>query len=173
MKEAIKNIIPIDIDLLPVRDEVYSGVCLKANGEIFVLVNFNEEKGEFNGFTILRDNEINKYRYWDDEELEEIKNNNLNQFLNVLPLEKMSTFQNCLKMLIDKDLVSIFTKDDNNSFFVGRILALTHKTVDLKLLDSNANWIDEIKLKIEDINYIGFNTTYEEELIKTLHNISS
>ena len=172
MKEAIKNRIPIHVDLLPIRDEVYSGVCLKANGAILVLISFDEEIGEFNGFTILRDNEINKYRYWDVEELAEIKNNNLEQFLNILPLEKMNTFQSCLEILVDKDLISIFTKEDDDTFFLGRIISLTSKTVNLKLLDANANWIDNKKLKIEGLNYIGFDSKYEVELIKTLHNKS-
>jgi len=31
MEKAIKNRIPIHIDLQPNRDEVYSGICLKDN----------------------------------------------------------------------------------------------------------------------------------------------
>jgi len=62
MKEVIKNRIPIHVDLATNRDEVYSGICLKSNDHIFIFICFNEETKEFDGFAIIRNYEIDKYR---------------------------------------------------------------------------------------------------------------
>ena len=84
MENAIKNKIPIHVDLQPNRDEVYSGICLKDNKEVFIFICFNEETKEYDGYAILRSHEIERYRYWDKEELEEIINDNHSDFLDKL-----------------------------------------------------------------------------------------
>ena len=99
MEELIKNRTPIDIDLSPNRDKVYAGICLKSNDEIFILNCFNEETQEFDGYAIIRDYEIEKYREWDKEELKEIKNNNSSNFINKLPIDKMNNIFACLSQL--------------------------------------------------------------------------
>jgi len=62
MEKAIKNRIAIDVDLEPNRDEIFSGICLKDNKEVFIFICFNEDTKEFDGYAILRSNEIECYR---------------------------------------------------------------------------------------------------------------
>ena len=165
MKNAIKNRIPIQVDLLPNRNELYSGICLKSNGEIFIFICFNDETKKFDGFAIIRDYEIEKYREWDKEELDEIENNNFSEFIGVLPLEKMENMFQCLSELKNENLLAIFVESDDDSYFVGKISNLTESTVELKLMNKNAEWTEPEKIKIEEITYIGFGTTYEKELM--------
>ncbi|MDO3695968.1 hypothetical protein QVZ41_14040 [Wenyingzhuangia sp. chi5] len=170
MQKAIKNRTPIHVDLSPNRDEVYSGICLKSNDEIFIFNCFNEETKEFDGYAIIRNYEINKYREWDKEELEEINNNNSNDFVNKLPLEKMNNIFECLSELKDEKLIAIFNESDNDSYFIGKIENLSKKDVELKLLNENAEWIENENIKIKEITYIGFRTSYEKQLLnKTLN----
>jgi len=174
VENEIKNRIPIHVDLLPNQDSVYSGICLKSNGEIFVFICYNEETKEFDGFAIIRDYEIEKYREWDEDELSEIKNNNYSEFIEILPLSKMNNLYQCLFELQDQKLLAIFTDIDDESYFVGRIENLTENEVELKLLNKEAEWIGNEKIKIKEITYIGFGTSYEKELInKTLYNNGS
>ena len=43
--------------------------------------------------------------------------------------------------------------------------------MELKLLNEDAEWIDNKKIKIKEITYIGFRTSYEKQLLnKTLNN---
>jgi len=165
MKETIKNRIPIHVDLAPNRNEVYSGICLKSNDDIFVFICFNEETKEFDGFAIIRNYEIDKYREWDREELNEIKNDNSSDFINKLPLEKMNNMLKCLTELENEKLIAIFNESDDDSYFVGRIENLSKNEVELKLLNEDSEWIGNEKVKIEEITYIGFRTSYEKELL--------
>ncbi len=65
----------------------------------------------------MRGNEIERYRYWDKEELDEIKIDNHSDFIDKLPLDKMGSFYECLNSLSDKELIAIFTTDDNDSYY--------------------------------------------------------
>ena len=168
MKTAIENRITLDVDLLPNRDVIYSGICLKNNYEVYIYVCFNSETKEFDGYAIVRSQEIEHYRYWDKEELSSIKNDNRSDFFDKLPLEKMNTFYECLYCLRDKELVAIFTNEDDDSYYVGKIEKLTDKTVTLLLISESSEWINTKVLKIKDINYIGFDSNYEKNLMKNL-----
>ncbi|WP_271785392.1 hypothetical protein [Aquimarina algiphila] len=166
MENEIKNKIPIHVDLTPNRDELYSGICLKSNDEIFIFICFNEETKEFDGFAIIRNYEIEKYREWDDEELSEIKNKNSSDFMDKLPLDKMDNMFECLSELKNEKLIAIFNNSDDDSYFVGQIKNLSEIEVELKLLNEDAEWIGDEKIKIDEITYIGFDTSYEKELLK-------
>lgn len=164
MQEVIKNRTPIHVDLAPNRDELYSGICLKSNNEIFILVCFNEDTKEFDGFAIIRDYEIEKFRKWDKEELDEIKNNNSSDFVNRLPLKKMNSFYDCLLELAN-NLIAIFISSDDNSYFVGLIKKISKIEVELKLMNEDGKWLGNQIIKIDEITYIGFDTSYEKELM--------
>ncbi len=60
---------------------------------------------------------------------------------------------------------NIFKEYDDDSYFVGRIENLSENKVELKLLNEDAEWIGNEKIKIEEITYIGFRTSYEKELL--------
>ena len=168
MKNAIKNRIPIDVDIAPLRDEIYSGICLKANGKIMILVNFDYEQSEFTGITILLDNDVSQYRYWDDEELSEIKNNRVKHYEELLPIDNLDTLKDCFIYLKNKELVSFFTKDDANSYYVGQIISVNQKQIEVKLINQDSEWIGCEKFDIDEINYIGFDTKYEYDLAKQI-----
>jgi hypothetical protein len=165
MVNEIKNKIPIHVDLSPNRDEVYSGICLKSNDEIFIFICFNEETKEFDGFAIIRNYEIEQYREWDKEELDEIKNNNYSDFINKLPLEKMNNIFECLTQLKNEKLIAIFNEEDDDSYFVGQVSNLSKNKLELKLLNKDAEWIENKEIEIKEITYIGFRTSYEIELL--------
>ncbi|AEE20416.1 hypothetical protein [Dokdonia sp. 4H-3-7-5] len=165
MQKIIKNRIPIHVDLAPNRNEVYSGIYLKSNNNIFVFINFNDDSKEYDGFAIIRNFEIQKYREWDDNELSEIKNNNYTNFIGKLPLEKMNNFFKCLLILENEELITVFTETDDDSYYVGRIENISENEVELKLINENAEWIENEKIKINAISYIGFGTCYEKALL--------
>jgi len=169
MQEAIKNKLPIRIDLRPNRDEVHSGICLKMTKEIFVLVCYNNELKEYDGYAILRSYEIERFKYWEKWELAEIKNDNFGAFDDILPLNKMNTLHDCLLALKSNKLISVYTEDFEDSYFVGRIVDVTASTVELQLISDEIEWIDNEVINIDKITYIGFDSAYEKDFIKTLY----
>ena len=82
----------------------------------------------------------------------------------------MNSFYECLDSLREKELIAIFTADDDDSYYVGKIENLTDTVLTLKLISETSKWIDSKDIKIKDITYVGFDTSYETELIKTFYN---
>ena len=74
MKKAIQNKTPIIVELLPNRDVVYIGICIKDSYEVCILIGLNEDSQEYDGLIILRSQEIEEYRHLDNDELSKIKN---------------------------------------------------------------------------------------------------
>ncbi|MBC8754044.1 hypothetical protein H2O64_05135 [Kordia sp. YSTF-M3] len=165
MLNEIENKIPIHVDLAPNRDKVYSGICLKSNDEVFIFICFNEDTKEFDGFAIIRNYEIEQYRAWDEEELSEIKNNNYSDFIGQLALEKMDNMSQCLSELKNQELVAIFDESDDDTYFVGKIETVMDTEIALKLINEDGEWAEPEKIKIDEIQYIGFGTSYEKELL--------
>lgn len=168
MKNAIKNQIPVHVDLFPNRDEVYSGICIKENHEVCILVCFNDELEKYDGYMILRNDEIEQYRYWDEDELAEIKINNASDFIGKLPLNEMDTFYDCLRVLKEKQLVAIFIDDEEETCFEGQLLSVTQNSIEMKLINESGIWWGIEKMMIDDIAYIGFESAYEKEIIEKI-----
>ncbi len=165
MEEAIQSRNPIDIDLGPNWDEIYSGICLKTNNEIFILMNFNEELNQYNGFSIFRTQDIQQYRLWEKEEITSIKKDNHKTLLNRYPWEKWNSIYDCLNHLSNTELVAIFTKEDTHSYFVGRIDHINPTSLSLEPIDKNAKWVKTRTIPLESIIYVGFDTEYEKQLL--------
>lgn len=159
----------IDIDLAPNQDEVYSGRCLVANSEIVMLLNFDEDNGEFDGFTILRNKDVEKHRIWDEEEYLDLKHDNSPDFLNAIDTNDFQDLAGSLKRLTS-EFVAIFIYGAEDDFVVGKVLSVENDSVELHLVDIDANWSDIEVIKFDDISYLGFNTEYEREIKEKLEN---
>ena len=168
--DYVKRKLQIDIDLEPTRDLIYSGVCLKYNKYIFLLLNFDECKKQYNGYTVFRNKEVNRYRLWDKNEKNGLKKNNSREYLNALPLGKMNTFYSCLNEAAKLGLIAFHTNDDDSCYGVGKITSINRKYVNFRLLDTKGKWLRYKKFKIRDINYFSFDTEYERKLNDKLHN---
>lgn len=165
MEDIIKNKQIIDIDTAPNTDNVYTGMCLVANREILMLLNFNEDKGEFDGYTIVQDKDVEKYRIWEEDEYSELKNDNSEELIANLNLNNFLNLETSLKSLIS-EFVAIFTYDDEDTFFVGKVISVNNDSVELHLVDKDAKWFDIEVIKLNDISYLGFDTLYEREIKK-------
>ncbi len=167
LEDISKQRLIIDIDTAPNTDNVYSGMCLLANSNIVMLLNFNEENGEFDGFTIVKNKDVEKYRTWEEDEYLELKNDNSQSLTSNIDLKKFSDLETSLKSLIS-EFVAIFTYDDENEYFVGKILSVNSNSVELHLVDEDAKWCEIEVVKLSDISYLGFDTSYEKDLKKNV-----
>lgn len=167
LDDIIKEKKIIDIDLAPNTDDVYSGRCLVANSEIMMLLNFDEDNGEFDGYTIVKNNDVEQYRIWEENEYSELKNDNSEIFTATIDLSNFIDLEHSLKSLVSQ-FVAIFTYDDEDGYFVGKVLSVENNSVELHLVDEDFKW-DEIEIiKLDDISYLGFDTEYEREIKKSL-----
>ena len=157
-----------DIDFLPNRDLLYSGYCVKQNRQVLVLVNYDTKTKRFDGFTVFRPKEITKYRFWTKAETQKIKKDNRKEIISLLSVDKVNTFYSCLKSLDKDSLVSIFTDNLTNEYYVAKITSLSRDSVTLKLIDQNSKWTNTKTLRLSDINYFSFLTKYEKQLISNV-----
>jgi hypothetical protein len=167
MEEIAEQKLIIDIELAPNVDDVYTGKCLVANSEIVMLLNFDEENGKFDGYTIVKNSDVEKYRTWKEKDYAELKNDNSEILLANINLNDFTDVEKSLKSLVS-EIVSIFTYDDEDSFLVGKILWATNDSVELHLIDEDSNWTDNEIIKLSDISYLGFDTDYEREIKKNV-----
>ena len=167
MEEIAEQRLIIDIDLAPNVDAVYTGKCIVANSEIVMLLNFNEENEKFDGYIIVKNSDVEKYRTWQEEDYTELKNDNSESLLANINLKDFTDLEKSLKSLVS-EIVSIFTYDNEDSFFVGKILWVTNDSVGLHLIDEDSNSSENEIIKLNDISYLGFNTEYEREIKKNM-----
>ncbi|WP_430406082.1 hypothetical protein [Fluviicola sp.] len=167
LEDAIKLRRLIDIDTAPNTDNVYTGICLVANSEIIMLLSLDEENGEFDGFTIVQNKDVEKYRIWEEEDYSELKNDNSESLIASVDLNNFTDLETSLKSLTS-DLVAIFTYEDENTFFVGEVLSVNKNSVELHLVSGDAKWLENIVIMLSDISYLGFDTSYEREIKKKL-----
>jgi hypothetical protein len=167
MEEIAEKRLIIDIDLAPNVDDVYTGKCLVANSEIVMLLNFDEENGKFDGFTIVKNSDVEKYRTWEEKDYAELKNDNSESLIADINLNDFADLEKSLKSLVS-EIVSIFAYDDKDSFLVGKILWATNDSVELHLVDEDSHWSENEIIKLSDISYLGFDTEYERKIKKNV-----
>ena len=167
MEEIAERRLIVDIDLAPIVNDVYTGKCVVANSEIVMLLSFDEENGKFDGYTIVKNIDVEKYRTWEEEDYAELKNDNSESLLANINLNDFTDLEKSLKSLVS-EVVSIFTYDNEDSFFVGKILWVTNDSVELHLIDEDSNWSENEIIKLNDISQLGFNTEYEREIKKNM-----
>jgi len=167
MEEIAEKRLIIDIDLAPNVDDVYTGKCLVANSEIVMLLNFDEENGKFDGFTIVKNSDVEKYRTWEEKDYAELKNDNSESLIVDINLNDFADLEKSLKSLVS-EIVSIFAYDDKDSFLVGKILWATNDSVELHLIDEDSHWSENEIIKLSDISYLGFGTEYERKIKKNV-----
>lgn len=168
MEEIAEEKLIIDIDLAPKVDNVYTGKCLVANSEIVLLLNFNEENGAFDGFTIVKSSDVEKYRIWEENDYLELRKDNSESLIANIAVNKFVDLESSLKALIS-EFVAIFTYEDENEFFVGKVLSVNNDLVELHLIDENSEWSEVQKIQLSDISYLGFDTEYERGIKKNMH----
>ena len=147
-----------------IGEKEYSGICIVHNEKICMLLNFNEETGVYDGFTILRNMDVEFYREWGTEDYAELIHDNSDAFLNELNVSDFHDFKSSLEQL-DTKLIAVFIENDLDAYYVGKIESLKGDTLSLRLISKDAEWIDVVELDIEAIWYIGFDSTYEKKLL--------
>ncbi len=140
-------------------------MCIVHNEEILVLLNFNKDTSIYDGFTIFRNDDVEFYREWDSEDFNELKQDNSKSLLNEIDLSDLRSFKSAFKLL-DSKLIAVYTDSDLKSYYVGKVESQIDNELSLQLISEKAEWIDLIKLNIKSIWYIGFDSTYEKQLLK-------
>lgn len=152
------------IDLRLFDDRLYyTGVCLQATRQLVVIVNYDSEQKQFDGFTIFRNADFEQYRVCSKKETP-LRINNLHEFSERYPQQRLRTFYSWLKYLQGRGLFAFYTGQDFESYFVGQIIAVNRKQVRVRGMDKKGTWIGYKTFDIAAIDFFSFDTTYEKRL---------
>lgn len=151
-----------------VGEKEYCGICILKNNDVLMLLNFNEETAQFEGFTLFRNDDVDSYYEWDEEDHKEIKLDNSKELISSIDPSEYSTFESALKKR-QSTMICIFEDDDFDSYAVGKVEGVKDNTLTYLSIDTDAKWTDSISLSIDSIWYIGFDTEYENKLLKNAH----
>lgn len=161
----------IDVCLFPEQTVSYTGVCIKASNSVWVLVNYDYKKEEYNGYTIFRSSIVETYTLWKKKAVN-LKRNNIAEFAELSSLKKVKTLYSGLKLAGLFGLVAIFTESKGRPYFVGKIVSLNSKDVTVKLVDKHGKWSKRRTFNLREIDFISFYTDYEKRLMKKLNYIT-
>ena len=169
-REYIKHRHIIAIDLLPSRDVVWAGVCVKSNKQITVFINLDKPQKRLDGFTVFRSKEISRYRLCDKNEYRGMNQSTVGNDCGRLNLREMVDIPSSLRAAATQGLIAFFVGNDTKSYYVGKLVSLHEDLARFRLVDKNANFTRYKAIKIQNINYFSFACEYERLLARQLEN---
>lgn len=143
----------------------YSGVCLRASKHLLVLANYDDKQQALEGLTIFRNADFEKYHVNTKKEAP-LKHNNADEIATRYPVQRLGSFYSWFRYLQGKTLVAFFTGTDYNTYFVGKIIAVTKTQIRARLMDKKGNWISYRVFPIASVAYFSFDTQYEAGLMR-------
>jgi len=163
-EKIIKDKRLIDISLFQDQSVTYTGVCLKINKHIWILVNYDFDRKAYNGFSIFKNEIIETFTLWKKSGIS-LKYDNLKDFTGKLPLSKMETLYSSLKNLSGFELVAVIIGTNTHAYYIGKVLKLNKNELTLKLIDKSGKWLKSKKFPLSIISFISFGTDIEDALI--------
>ncbi len=154
----------IEIDYEPESECSHQGVCIKDSDEVSILVNYNEGENELDGYAFFRGKHIVRFRPVSASYLKE----QLETFKNKLDISLIHDFKTGLDQARKFGLLAITTKDDLESYYVGKLVDSSEEVIVLHLVDENSKWSEELEIELDDILFFSFNTKYGITLAETL-----
>jgi hypothetical protein len=138
----------------------YSGVCLHASRQLLVLANYDDKQQALEGFTIFRNAAFEKYHVNTQKEAP-LKQNNTDELAARYPVQRLGSFYSWFRYLQGKTLVAFFTGTDYNTYYVGKITAVTKTQIRVRLMGKKGDWIGYRVFPIASVAYFSFDTQYE------------
>lgn len=167
-RECIRQHRIIDVDLSPIRNVVWTGVCVKDNGNIAVFINLDEDRKRFDGFTVLRSKEITRYRLCGKSECRGVNRRRIADYLGLLKLRKMVDVPSSLRAAATQSPIAFFAGDETHSYWVGNLVSLSKDQARFRLISKKAVLTRYKTIRTENITFFSFGSEYEKRLVTRL-----
>jgi len=155
---------PLDIDLAPARDVVYSGVCLKHNRYLCILANYDSRARAFDRYSVVRTREISQFRPWTVQEQLRVRSSVLPASLSQQDIVAMNSFYSALKRAAQIGLIAFYEPGDDDAYFVGRLISLDRTRAKFRLVDVDGVWTRRVATRLSELTHFSFDTKYERRL---------
>jgi len=139
----------------------YSGVCIKATNSFWLIVNYNLDKGVFDGFSVFRNEDVDSYSVYVKKDLF-MEKDNLEDYLNILPeVNDTETFYSCLHLFSSFKILAVSLEKKINSYYVGVFEKIENSELHIKVINTDFILDERKKIDIEKIVFFSFYTSYE------------
>lgn len=142
---------------------LYSGACLRADEELWIIVNFEEEKGCFDGYTVFRNDDVDAY-FVDEEEPVAVPQNNLQEYADLRRFGSFSTFEDFFRSVSATHLVAIFDEVAVDSYYVGKVLSAGPEDFEVQLYTEEGEKGSLVRMAFSELKYFSFDTKYDRAL---------
>ncbi|MEL6675242.1 MAG: hypothetical protein AAFR61_23740 [Bacteroidota bacterium] len=154
----------IDVNLFPHQEVVFAGACLSMSEETLLLVNFDDQKKGFDGFTIFRSEQVHNYREWTETDRREILLHNLSDFSELLPLSYFQDWEGALWAAGETGPIAFFTGGQTSNYFVGQLIHIEDGIAQFQLIKPSGQASVSIQIPLAEIDFFSFYTHYERRL---------
>jgi len=124
----------------------------------------------FNGYTVLRTEDISEYRFFTKAEYWQFR---AVRHFHLKPIRpagiSVASFPELLKSIAQHYPLITFHPEKKNPAvcYIGPLVAITEHTVTIDDLDCNGEWSGARRMKISDVTRVDFGGGYEEALAVT------
>jgi hypothetical protein len=171
LQECVKHRRIIDVDFQPSRHLLWTGICIKDNGQIAVFINLDQKRNRLDGFSVFRSKEISRFRLCEKTEYRGVTQTNIAAFLSRLNLKEMVDIPSSLQIAATHGPIAFFTEDNTKSYFVGKIVSLCKDHARFRNIGTAGIYTRYKAIKVKNINFFSFGCEYELRLEKRLKRI--
>ncbi len=172
INEAIEKerVIEIGIKRPDNYDSVYySGVCLKATKNIWMIINYNIDINTFDGFTVFRNTDVEAYSVFIKKDLPKADKKQFNDLKTAVHIGRFNTIYSSLKSATNFGLVAIFVKGMYDAYFVIKVISVSKNEVEFWKVDKDGKLSKKKEtILLDNIIYLSFFTKYEKKLLKLI-----
>lgn len=142
----------------------YSGVCIFASSEVWVLVNYDLENGIFDGYTIFKSSKVDSYSIYDQKSLIKSKNT-INSYIDGFKnFYQFDSFEEMFFEISKVYLTAIFVKETMNEYYVGKLIKNNSKSFVIQTYRTDGEIGVTRRILKNNLKYFSFGTNYEKEL---------
>lgn len=158
----------IEVNFEKDSHKVFEGAFIKATAGLYVMLQFDSDRGRFDGIAVFRNKDVIQWRTLLKREEKRIKLDNRQEVMGQYDFASMKTFYSVLQQLSSRELVGVYTDPQWVSFYVGKVLRLDRSSVLLRLVNTKGTWSNSKKLALTDIHHMVLGDSYEKGLMRKL-----
>lgn len=72
----------------------------------------------------------------------------------------------CLKNIPRNELIAVYKNNTSDYYLVGKVESIKKDHLELYEIDTESNWTEKSVIKINEICYVGYDTSYELQLLQ-------
>ena len=171
MLQRVGNKRLIEFDRRPKIYERIAGYVVGFSDSLILVHQLDWDAFILNGYCVIRIADVQKYRTFDKETYWQNRAARRKNFIAINPETSVATWHIAISAVAKKYPLLCIEEEikSEEKLCIGRLAAMTEKTVTIRGLDSNAEWCENSRFRYADITKVQFGGGYEVALALSLN----